>query len=120
MYRDKYFREWSGPFPFSLAEIMKQSPQLKRPGLYQILYRQKPVYIGISSVSVFDRLWRHVTGAGNRLASRVVGAKDYEFVYWFCDAASAREIESHVLVEEKPSFNMKTEYINYVLNITVH
>jgi hypothetical protein len=120
MYRDKYFREWFGPVPFNFAEIMRLSPELKRSGLYQILYRGKPVYIGVSSVSIFDRLKRHVTGAGNERASQGAGARDYAFVYWFCDGDSARQIESHVLIENKPGFNMKTEYINYVVNITVH
>src|ERR1700679_1038713 len=66
MYRDKYFREWFGPVPFNFAEAMRLGPQLKQPGLYHILYKRKPVYIGVSSVSIFDRLKRHVTGAGNQ------------------------------------------------------
>jgi hypothetical protein len=120
MYRDKYFREWFGPVPFNFAEIMRLGPQLKQPGLYQILYKGKPVYIGVSSVSIFTRLRRHVTGAGNQKASLVAGTKDYEFVYWFCDDKTARQIESHVLVNEAPGFNMKIEYINYIVSITVH
>ena len=54
------------------------------------------------------------------MASRRVGAKDYEFVYWFCDGTTARQIESHITVHNKPGFNRKTEYIHYILSISVH
>ncbi len=78
------------------------------------------MYIGVSSVSLYERLRRHVSGAGNNLASRRADSEFYEFVYWLCDGKTAQEIESHVTVDEKPGFNQKIEYINYIANITVH
>jgi hypothetical protein len=120
MYLDKFGRNWTGPVPFNLAEVTRLAPQLRKAGLYQILYMKMPVYIGVSSVSIFERLRNHASGTGNEMASRRVGAKQYEFVYWFCDGITARQIESHVTVEDKPGFNQKTEYINYIASISVH
>lgn len=120
MYTDKFGRSWEGPYPFTLAEVTKLGAQLKQSGVYQILYMREPVYIGVSDVSMFTRLRNHASGTGNDLAALRIGAKFYEFVYWLCDGETARQIESHVTVEDKPGFNRKIEYINYIANITVH
>ena len=120
MYEDEFGRKWEGPFPFDSAGILRLGRQLRRPGLYQILYLREPVYIGVSSDSIYERLRSHAKGTGNDMASRRVGAKDYEFVYWFCDGTTARQIESHITVHNKPGFNRKTEYIHYILSISVH
>ena len=120
MYKDEYGRSWEGPHPFDTAEILRLGRKLSSPGLYQILYMKEPVYIGVSSASIYERLKSHAKGTGNDMASRRVGAKDYEFVYWFCDGTTARQIESHITVQNKPGFNHKTEYIHYILSISVH
>jgi hypothetical protein len=41
-------------------------------------------------------------------------------VYFLCDGKSAQQIESHVISTDKPPFNVKPEYKNYIDNITVH
>ena len=120
MYLDKFGRSWEGPFAFNPAEVTRLRTQLTQSGVYQILYLRETVYIGVSDVSIYSRLSSHAGGTGNKLASYRIGAKDYEFVYWLCDGETARQIESHVTVEDKPGFNKKIEYINYIANITVH
>jgi hypothetical protein len=124
MYLDKFGRSWEGPFPFTLQEVNSAAKAAKsaktKSGLYQILYMRQPVYIGMSSVSVFGRLRSHVKGTGNQLAGKRADADFYAFVYWFCDGRTASEIESHTTIEHKPGFNQKIEYINYIANITVH
>jgi hypothetical protein len=81
---------------------------------------KQPVYIGVSSDSVFKRLLKHAMGAGNKMAGKRADAEFYEFVYWFCDGDIAREIESHVLVENRPGFNGKIEWLKYIASIHVH
>ena len=117
MFRDKYFRNWAGPFPFTAAEV-KKAPTTS--GVYQLLFQGKVVYIGISEVSIRDRLTKHVNGHGNWAAARRTIASGYEFVYFLCDPATARQIESHVITDAKPPFNDKPEYKHYIGNITVH
>ena len=118
MYTDKYFRIWTGPFPFNEASVKQNVPTTS--GVYQILYLGEVVYIGISVSSILDRLRKHVTGIGNWAAARRVDAQGYEFVFFLCDGTSARQIESHVVLNEKPPFNVKPEYKHYIDNITVH
>jgi predicted GIY-YIG superfamily endonuclease len=121
MFRDNYGREWQGPLPFTSEgiDLLEEKSHMKS-GLYQILCKSQLAYIGVSSVSVFDRLRSHLKGTGNKRVARRRSSDFYEFACWFCDGKTARQIESHVLVEEKPGFNQKTEYKNYILNITVH
>lgn len=118
MYTDKYFRIWTGPFPFNDSSVRQNAPETS--GVYQILYLREVVYIGISASSIRDRLAKHVTGLGNWAAARRASALGYEFVYFLCDAMSARQIESNVVTNEKPPFNVKPEYKHYIDNITVH
>ncbi len=118
MYTDKYFRIWTGPFPFTDASVRQNAPATS--GVYQILYLGEVVYIGISASSIRGRLEKHVKGHGNWAAARRSSALGYEFVYFLCDATSARQIESHVVTNEKPPFNVKPEYQHYIDNITVH
>jgi hypothetical protein len=118
MYRDKFFRVWQGPFSFTDQSVRQHAPA--KCGVYQLLYLGQVVYIGISTTSVLSRLTKHVRGIGNWAAARRSGAQGYEFVYFLCDGKSAQQIESHVISTEKPPFNVKPEYKNYIDNITVH
>lgn len=117
MYRDRYFRDWTGPFPFTPAAVAATPIS---PGVYQILYQGEVVYIGISESSIRNRLTRHVNGHGNWAAARRASATGYEFVYFLCDRVTARQIESKVITNDKPPFNVKPEYKHYIDNITVH
>lgn len=117
MYRDKYFRTWTGPFPFTDSAVV-QAPAA--PGVYQILYLGEVVYIGISTTSIRSRLQKHVAGRGNWAAAMRANADGYTFVYFLCDGQSAQQIESHVVTTEKPPFNVKPEYKHFIDNITVH
>lgn len=118
MYQDKYFRNWTGPFPFTEWDVGQHAPPSS--GVYQILYQGQVVYIGISTSSIRDRLKKHVTGHGNWAAARRSAAAGYEFVYFLCDGKTARQIESNVVTIEKPPFNVKPEYKHFIENITVH
>jgi excinuclease UvrABC nuclease subunit len=118
MYQDKFFRIWKGPFPFTLQDVKKNAPA--KPGVYQLLYLGQVAYIGISTGSILDRLTKHVTGHGNWAAARRSETRNYKFVFFECDGVSARQIESHVITNNKPPFNVKPEYCNYIDNITVH
>jgi hypothetical protein len=118
VYTDKYYRIWTGPFPFNGESGKQNAPATS--GVYQILYLREVVCIGISVSSIRDRLVKHVTGLGNWAAAYRASALGYAFVYFLCDAMSARQIESHVVTNEKPPFNVKPEYKHYIDNITVH
>jgi excinuclease UvrABC nuclease subunit len=118
MYRDKFFRNWAGPFPFNDAAIIRNAPASS--GVYQLLYLGQPAYIGISGDSIRGRLSKHVKGLGNWAAARRADLNGYQFVYFVCDVQTAKQIESHVVTNEKPPFNVKPEYKNYIDNITVH
>jgi excinuclease UvrABC nuclease subunit len=118
MYKDKFFRSWMGPFPFTEAQVRVNAPS--QSGVYQILYLGDLAYIGISTTSIFNRLLKHVRGNGNWAAARRMDPRGYQFVYYLCDGASAKEIESHMTVNHKPPFNVKTEYQNYIDNILLH
>jgi predicted GIY-YIG superfamily endonuclease len=118
MYQDKFFRTWTGPFPFNESAV-EQHAQASS-GVYQILYQGEVVYIGISTSSIRDRLKKHVRGHGNWAAARRSSAAGYEFVYFLCDGKTAKQIESNVVTLEKPPYNVKPEYKNFIDNITVH
>ena len=117
MYQDKYFRTWTGPFAFTESAVVLAPASS---GVYQILYQGQVVYIGISSGSIRDRLKKHVRGHGNWAAARRSAAAGYEFVYFLCDGETAKQIESNVVTLEKPPYNVKPEYKNFIDNITVH
>ncbi len=118
MFKDKFFRTWTGPFPFTESAIRLNAPV--RAGLYQLLYGGVVAYIGISTDSIRGRLLKHVKGHGNWAAGRRSDASGYEFVFYECDGVTAKQIESHVITTEKPPFNVKPEYKNYIDNITIH
>ena len=107
-----------GPFPFTEAAVRTHAPATC--GVYQLLYLRQVVYIGISTSSIRSRLEKHVKGHGNWAAARRTNASGYEFVYFLCDGHSAQQIESHVVTNEKPPFNVKPEYKHYIDNITIH
>jgi hypothetical protein len=117
-YTDKYFRTWNGPFAFTESAIALNAP--KQSGVYQILFNRQVAYIGIATGSVYDRLKKHVKGLGNWALARRTSPAGYEFVYFLCDGTTAKQIESHVVLNEKPPFNVKPEYKNFIENITVH
>jgi len=117
MYRDKYFRDWTGPFPFTPVAVITAPAT---PGAYMLLYLREIVYVGISTRSIRTRLTRHVNGHGNWAAALRAAADGYEFVYFQCDGLTARQIESNIITNDKPPFNVKPEYLYYVDNITVH
>lgn len=118
MFKDKFFRTWSGPFPFTESAIRLNAPA--RSGLYQLLYEGNVVYIGISTDSIRGRLLKHVKGHGNWAAARRSKPEGYEFVFYECDGQTAKQIESNVVTNEKPPFNVKPEYKNYIDSIMIH
>jgi excinuclease UvrABC nuclease subunit len=118
MYVDKYSRTWIGPFPFTESAVEQNAPTSS--GVYQILLQGQVVYIGISTTSIRDRLRKHVKGHGNWAAARRSPAAGYEFVYFLCDGKTAKQIESNVITLEKPPYNVKPEYKNFIESITVH
>lgn len=117
MYRDTYGRIWEGPFPFNPEAIISSAP--KKFGVYQILYNYpvKPMvaYIGIATgATIMERLLRHSSGRGNWALGRLSEPDSFRFVYYCCDEATAREIESHVTCSSKPPFNVKREYRHFI------
>jgi hypothetical protein len=107
-----------GPFAFTEPAVTQNAPAGS--GVYQILYLGKPAYIGISDNSIRSRLVKHVKGIGNWAAARRVDMNGYQFVYFLCDGQTAKQIESYVVTNDKPPFNVKPEYKHYIDNITVH
>ena len=118
MYRDKYFRDWTGPFPFTIASVVQNAPAAS--GVYQLLYNGQVAYIGIATNSIRSRVEKHVKGHGNWAAARRTDHAGYAFVFFLCDGTTAKQIESNVITNEKPPYNVKPEYKNYIDNITVH
>jgi len=139
-FTDHWFRGWYGPFPFTDEGVKMHAPS--KSGVYQVRDRSGAVlYIGIStksqlkageergewetegSSSIQSRLKRHVTGRGNKTLAqlRTLGRLDgMTFVYHLCDGESARQIESFVTVNNKPSCNDKTERAMLPHSIMVH
>ena len=123
MYRDDYFRDWQGTYPFEIDSIAANAPQ--EFGVYQVLYpfagTLVPAYIGIATGdTIRGRLTKHKTGAGNWALARLTDPSSYVFVFYICDVASAREIESHVVTMKKPPFNVRPEYRDFIPSIAVH
>src|SRR5262245_1007533 len=123
MYTDDLGRRWDGPFPFNAIGIAANAPT--REGVYQVLYNggQSPViaYIGIATGdTIRGRLTKHARGAGNWALARLGDPAKFTFVFWECDALSARQIESHVVSTRKPPFNVRPEYRDFIPSIAVH
>lgn len=127
MYTDDYGRTWHGPYPFTHASVLTQAPESM--GVYEILYSGmsdfRVVYIGIGTGTIRDRLRKHVSGYGNwvlaRLGdSRLGDPRKYQFVYYECDELDAKQIESHVIMMNKPLFNTKNEKKHFILSISIH
>ncbi|MGH7304985.1 MAG: GIY-YIG nuclease family protein [Candidatus Rokuibacteriota bacterium] len=123
MYTDDYGRRWEGPHPFNRSEISQHAPP--RSGVYQLLYSDGTAlhvaYIGIATGdTIRGRLTRHATGSGNWALARLADPTAFTFVYWECDALSAKQVESHVITTKKPPFNVKAEYRHFIPSIAVH
>jgi hypothetical protein len=94
-------------------------------GVYQIIYSHASgdlvAYIGIATGdTIRGRLTKHVTGSGNWALARLGDPTSFRFVYYECDALSAKQIESHVILTKKPPFNTRPEYKHFIPSIAVH
>jgi hypothetical protein len=123
LHMDEYGRNWHGPYPFTPTDITEHAPG--RFGVYQLLYTgysgSMVAYIGVATGdTIRGRLRKHATGAGNWALGRLGDPKKFSFVYFECDAASARQIESHVIEKRKPPFNTRPEYKHFTPSISVH
>jgi predicted GIY-YIG superfamily endonuclease len=123
MYLDDYGRTWRGPHPLDIVAIRQHAPTTM--GVYQILYcggtTEQVAYIGIATGdTIRGRLSKHVSGQGNWALSRLGDPTKFTFVYWECDALTAKQIESHVVTIKRPPFNTRPEYRNFVPSIAVH
>jgi hypothetical protein len=123
MYNDDSGRRWQGPHPFNPAEIRLHAPT--RTGVYQILYMgggtEQVAYIGIATGdTIRGRLTKHATGRGNWALARLGDPTRFTFVYWECDAVSAKQVESHVVTTKKPPFNTRPEYRDFIPSVAVH
>ena len=123
MYQDKYYRNWNGPFEFSSSKISSEAPSDF--GVYQVLKKSGStfdvMYIGIATgATIKQRLLNHYMGIGNRNIGSYGNTSAFLFVFWLCDQISAKQIESNIISNEKPPFNVKNEYKHYIPNITIH
>ncbi len=123
MYQDKYYRSWTGPFEFNSSRISIKAPAAF--GVYQVLKKTgnsyQVMYIGIATgETIRQRLLNHYRGIGNKNIGTYGNTAEFWFVFWLCDQASAKQIESHIISDEKPPFNVKNEYKHYIPNITIH
>ena len=123
MYTDDYGRAWEGPFPFTAASIAANAPRLF--GVYEVLYAFEESlvvgYIGIATGdSIFGRLSKHVSQKGNWALGRLSDVSQWSFVYYRCDPTSAAQIESFVVTNAKPPFNVRSELKNLIPSIAVH
>jgi hypothetical protein len=123
MYQDGYGRFWEGPYPFTLDMIGAHAP--REFGVYQILSPDgegfQVAYIGIATGdTIFGRLVKHRNGAGNWALALLGQPSGFVFVFYPCDAETAKQIESHVVTLRKPPFNVRPEYKHFIPNITVH
>lgn len=120
---EEFGRVWQGPFHFNLDQIAVRAPE--QSGVYQLIYGTgeeefQTAYIGISDVSIKSRLWAHCTGKGNWALGRLADPTDFFFVFLCCDGSVAKSIESHVITNRKPPFNVKPEYKHYMESVSVH
>jgi hypothetical protein len=123
MYRDDYGRVWQGPQPFTIAGVTSIPSECR--GVYQVLYDgphgKEVAYIGIGTgVTIRRRLANHVADRGNWALGRIGDPAKFSFVYYECDAVTAKQIESHVVTMRKPPFNVRPEYQHFIPSIAVH
>jgi hypothetical protein len=94
-------------------------------GVYRIMYSDGSgahvAYIGIATGdTIRGRLTKHVSGSGNWALARLGDPTRFRFVYYECDALSAKQIKSHVILTKKPPFNTRPEYTHFIPSIAVH
>jgi len=125
MYSDSFGRLWKGPYQFNLGAITTHAPRTY--GVYEILYsgermsRLKVAYIGIATGdTIYGRLRKHCTGSGNWALARLGDPSSFSFVFYECDKASAKQIESYTVTWSKPPFNTRPEYKHLIPSIAVH
>ena len=123
MFPDDFGRLWHGPFPFDRREIIIHAP--REFGVYQILapaaMNSTVAYIGIATgETIRGRLLRHVSGNGNWALARIADPATFQFIYYECDSLSAQQIEAHIVTTNKPPFNVRPEYQDFIPSIAVH
>jgi hypothetical protein len=123
MYRDEYGRTWQGPHPFTPEAIAAHAPATS--GVYEVLYspgaQPQVAYIGIATGdTIRGRLQKHVGERGNWALARLGDPASFQFVFYPCDAKTAHQIESYVVTQAKPPFNVRPEYRHFIPSIAVH
>ena len=123
MYVDDYGRTWEGPFPFTADSVRTNASRSF--GVYEVLYAGPAgplvAYIGIATGdTIHGRLSKHVSQRGNWALGRLGDPSLFTFVFYVCDATSAAQIESYVVTNAKPPFNVRPELRNLIPSIAVH
>ena len=123
MYRDTYGRTWEGPHPFTQAAVSRHAPSAF--GVYEVLAGTATstvvAYIGIATGdTIRGRLLKHVTARGNWALGRLGDPSSFTFVFYRCDPETAHQIESYVVTNEKPPFNVRPELKFLIPSIAVH
>ncbi len=125
MHRDQHGRLWQGPFSFDPGSITAHAP--RSGGVYQILHAApkggglRVAYVGIATGdTIHGRLRKHCSGKGNWALGRLGDPSSFRFVFYVCDAESAKQIEAHTVTWAKPPFNVRPEYRNLIPSIAVH
>lgn len=123
MYLDTYGRTWAGPHPFSREAVSAHAPAAF--GVYQVLAGDgllaQVAYIGIATGdTIRGRLLKHVTSRGNWALGRLGDPSSFTFVYYRCDSETAHQIESYVVTNAKPPFNVRPELKFLIPSIAVH
>lgn len=78
-------------------------------------------YVGIATGdTIHGRLRKHCSGKGNWALGRLGDPSSFRFVFYVCDAESAKQIEAHTVTWAKPPFNVRPEYRNLIPSIAVH
>jgi hypothetical protein len=124
VFHDDLGRTWQGPFAFSVLSVRQNVPTGIF-GVYQVLsMAQTPpvvAYIGIATGdTIAGRLTKHATDRGNWALGRLGDPSKFAFVFYECDAQSAAQIESWVVTNAKPPFNVRPELKNLIPSIAVH
>lgn len=124
MFTDDFGRGWMGPFAFTLPSVRQNVPRGMK-GVYQVLSMAQdppmPAYIGIATGdTIAGRLSKHVTDRGNWALGRLGDPSAFAFVFYECDALSAAQIESWVVTNMKPPFNVRPELKNLIPSISIH
>jgi hypothetical protein len=124
VFHDDFGRSWQGPFPFTILGVRQNVPA-NIYGVYQVLSMAQtppvPAYIGIATGdTISGRLSKHVQNRGNWALGRLGDPSTFAFVFYECDAVSAAQIESWVVTNAKPPFNVRPELKNLIPSIAVH